>query len=80
MKVEKLQALRVHGVGEGFHVLIVPDDRHGENFRDFYLVQERTGHTLIMFGCFPDNDEHAVQIAQNNAPEYINDGLFREVD
>ena len=60
-----------HGAGP-FSVLIVPmPDKHQESMRNFYLIHSQFGLVYHMFGLVPDNDEHAAELAYNNAIDYI---------
>jgi len=64
------QTLRVNLDSVNFretHALVVPDPRQGINYRDFYLVDEATGEAVFMFGLDVDSDEHAAELAVNNA-------------
>ena len=57
----------------GFYVLIVPGTvSMGEQFRDFFLVDDTTGEAMHMFGCDVNSDMDAAELALCNGPEYIN--------
>lgn len=70
------QTIRVpigfHSVFE-FYALVVPNPRHGLRYRDFYLVNEYTGETWFLFGLDVDSNEHAAELAVNNAGEFMRD-------
>lgn len=60
-----------HGFGP-FSVLCVPmPNEHSESARNFYLIHSEYSVVLYMFGLAPDSDEHAAEIAYNNAVDYI---------
>lgn len=54
-----------------FYCLIVPDPEQGENYRDFYLLCDGFGVVEFMFGCYPENDDDAAELAYYNGPDYI---------
>lgn len=56
---------------EGFSVLIIPNNRKGTGFRDFYLTHENYGTAAFMFGLVPENDEKAIWLAAANASTHI---------
>jgi hypothetical protein len=54
----------------GLYVLVVPDPRKGEKFRDFFLSHDETGITVHMFSMDVLDDTDAVDLAFSNADEY----------
>ena len=54
-----------------FYCLIVPAPHEGENYRTFYLMCEGFGVVVDMFSCAVNSDQHAADMAANNAPGYI---------
>ena len=70
MKYEKIQALKVP-VGDGFTVLIVPDECLGHFCHTFYLLHEEHGKIIEMFGVPKESEEQLVLIATANALDYI---------
>ena len=51
-------------------VLIVPNETWGEGFRDFYLINEKMGDPVYMFGCKAETDREAAHLAHANAIDY----------
>ena len=71
MKVEKLEVLKV-GLANEYYILIIPNDEYGmDGFRDFFLASEMFEGVIWMLACEVENDDEAVRIAVNEAPEFI---------
>lgn len=79
IKINLPQTFRVWSTtpdAEGFNVLIVPDPRVCEGFRDFYLMRDGYGAVIHMFGCVVESDEEAAELALANMPYYYDDPSF----
>ena len=56
---------------EKFYCLVVPAPQYGESYRQFYLMCEGFGVVVDMFACECNDDDHAAELALNNATDYI---------
>ena len=66
MKIEKINIIRVW-VDENFYVDITPD----KNYFNFWLYNKKYGNALYMFGTACSSEPDAIELAKNNAPDYI---------